>query len=82
MPNSLRPEDAHEEAEVLLPWYATGQLEPDERALVENHLKSCAECKRLWWSSSSGRGSSLTRVSDGGSSSGSGHRARALSALR
>jgi len=47
MPNPLRPQDAHEEAEVLLPWYATGQLEPGERALVENHLESCAECKRL-----------------------------------
>src|SRR6266550_177105 len=47
MPNPPPPQDAHEEAEVLLPWYATGQLEPGERALVENHLESCAECKRL-----------------------------------
>src|SRR5436305_15001843 len=47
MPNQLRPEEAHEEAELLLPWYATGQLEADEHARVENHLKSCAECNRL-----------------------------------
>jgi anti-sigma factor RsiW len=36
----------HEEAEALLPWYATGQLEGDERALVERHLASCLACQR------------------------------------
>jgi anti-sigma-K factor RskA len=46
MPSPVRPETAHEEAEALLPWYATGQLEPADRALVERHLESCAECQR------------------------------------
>lgn len=36
----------HKEAEELLPWYATGQLEPEESALVEKHLSSCAHCRR------------------------------------
>lgn len=38
--------NAHDEAEALLPWYATGQLERDERALVERHLTSCVACQR------------------------------------
>ena len=40
------PANAHGEAEALLPWYATGQLEGDERALVERHLASCVVCQR------------------------------------
>jgi len=36
----------HKEAEELLPWYATGQLEPEEFALVDKHLASCAHCRR------------------------------------
>jgi anti-sigma factor RsiW len=36
---------AHDPAEELLPWYATGQLDPEERAQVERHLYSCAECR-------------------------------------
>lgn len=36
----------HHDAEELLPWYATGQLEGDELALVEQHLSSCAHCRR------------------------------------
>ena len=36
----------HKEAEELLPWYATGQLEPEEVALVDDHLASCAHCRR------------------------------------
>lgn len=35
----------HDEAEMLLPWYATGQLEPSDRLLVERHLSSCADCR-------------------------------------
>lgn len=35
----------HDEAETLLPWYATGQLEPSDRLLVERHLSSCADCR-------------------------------------
>ncbi|MGE5562676.1 MAG: zf-HC2 domain-containing protein [Bacillota bacterium] len=38
--------NGHKEAEELLPWYATGQLEPEEQALVEKHLSSCAHCRR------------------------------------
>jgi anti-sigma factor RsiW len=37
---------AHDQAEELLPWYATGKLEPADRALVEEHLASCARCQR------------------------------------
>lgn len=35
----------HDEAEILLPWYATGQLEPQDRLVVERHLSSCATCR-------------------------------------
>ena len=38
--------DPHGEAESLLPWYATGQLDTDDRAIVEAHLSSCAHCQR------------------------------------
>jgi hypothetical protein len=47
MPDPIRPDEhSHDEAEDLLPWYVTGQLEPSERALVEHHLASCAHCQR------------------------------------
>lgn len=47
MPNPIQTEvSPHDAAEELLPWYATGRLEPDERALVEQHLSSCAHCRR------------------------------------
>ena len=36
----------HHDAEELLPWYATGQLEGPELALVEEHLSGCAHCRR------------------------------------
>lgn len=36
----------HHDAEELLPWYATGQLEGAELALVEEHLSGCAHCRR------------------------------------
>lgn len=39
-------ENEHREAEELLPWYATGQLEADERRKVEEHLDSCGHCRR------------------------------------
>jgi hypothetical protein len=37
--------DPHEEAEELLPWYATGQLDRDEASRVEQHLLACAKCR-------------------------------------
>jgi len=37
---------AHEQAQLLLPWHASGTLEPDEAALLEAHLAECAECRR------------------------------------
>ena len=37
--------DLHEEALMLLPWYATGQLDQEERAAVEAHLAVCAACQ-------------------------------------
>lgn len=38
--------DPHEQAEELLPWYATGELDAAEHALVEAHLAACARCQR------------------------------------
>lgn len=47
MPNRIETEvQPHHDAEELLPWYATGQLERDEMALVEQHLANCAHCRR------------------------------------
>ena len=47
MPEQIHSEtNTHKEAEELLPWYASGQLEPEEQALVEKHLASCAHCRR------------------------------------
>ena len=47
MPEPIQTEiTPHHEAEELLPWYATGQLEGDELTLVEQHLSSCAYCRR------------------------------------
>jgi len=37
--------DTHAEVEQLLPWYATGELDADERLRVERHLESCALCR-------------------------------------
>jgi hypothetical protein len=44
MPSILN-RDPHDEAEVLLPWYATGQLEEPDRVRVEDHLASCSDCR-------------------------------------
>ena len=38
--------DIHAEAEELLPWYATGQLDAADRSRVETHLSVCARCQR------------------------------------
>jgi len=38
--------DPHEQAEELLPWYATGQLDEADRSLVDAHLAACARCQR------------------------------------
>src|SRR5437868_6616245 len=38
-------EQAHDEAEALLPWYASGRLDADDRLIVERHLASCAGCR-------------------------------------
>src|SRR3954452_8368998 len=47
MPDPIRTDDQpHDEAEALLPWYATGQLDAADRTLVEQHLASCAQCQR------------------------------------
>jgi anti-sigma factor RsiW len=46
MPKPIETEVPHHDAEELLPWYVTGQLEGDELDFVENHLSSCAHCRR------------------------------------
>ena len=38
--------DPHDQAEELLPWYATGQLDEADRSIVEAHLAACARCQR------------------------------------
>lgn len=35
----------HDEAELLLPWYAMGQLDEADRVRFESHLYSCASCR-------------------------------------
>jgi len=46
MPNSnLFEQPPHDEAEELIPWYATGQLDATDRARVERHLYACASCR-------------------------------------
>lgn len=40
--NAFEP---HDEAELLLPWYAMGQLDERDRARFEDHLYSCASCR-------------------------------------
>ena len=44
MPSILN-RNPHDEAEELLPWYATGQLEEADRIRVEDHLTSCSDCR-------------------------------------
>jgi hypothetical protein len=39
------PPDRHEQAQTLMPWYVNGELEGDEREMVEGHLRVCAECR-------------------------------------
>ncbi|HKX92928.1 MAG TPA: anti-sigma factor [Sphingomicrobium sp.] len=46
MSNPAFNDAVHDEAEELLPWYATGQLNPADRGAVERHLASCARCQR------------------------------------
>ena len=36
----------HHDAEELIPWYLTGQLDDEDLAMVEHHLSSCAHCRR------------------------------------
>ncbi|MFC5743534.1 zf-HC2 domain-containing protein [Dyella tabacisoli] len=36
----------HVEVERLLPWLVNGTLQDNERALVEQHLAECAQCRR------------------------------------
>jgi anti-sigma factor RsiW len=37
--------DRHRETQTLLPWYVTGQLQDEERARVDAHLRDCPECQ-------------------------------------
>jgi anti-sigma-K factor RskA len=38
-------DDQHQSTEMLLPWYAAGQLEGQDRAAVEAHLDACSQCR-------------------------------------
>ena len=47
MPDPIHSElNPHKQAEELLPWYATGELEAGDQTLVEQHLSTCAHCRR------------------------------------
>jgi len=37
--------DAHQETQLLLPWYVTGRLETADKARVEAHLGACSKCQ-------------------------------------
>jgi hypothetical protein len=39
------PNDPHRETQLLLPWYAAGRLDGEERARIEAHLRTCARCR-------------------------------------
>jgi hypothetical protein len=43
---NLTEQKPHSEAEELLPWYASGQLDQADRAKVDAHLSSCAYCRQ------------------------------------
>jgi anti-sigma-K factor RskA len=36
----------HEAADALLPWYATGEIDAHDRAVVETHLAGCGQCRQ------------------------------------
>jgi hypothetical protein len=46
MSDPIRTDAPHDEAEELLPWFATGQLDEADRARIERHLAACADCRR------------------------------------
>jgi hypothetical protein len=39
------PTDPHREVELLVPWYATDQLDEADRARLDRHLPECAVCR-------------------------------------
>lgn len=39
------PDEQHEAIQLLLPWYASGQLDLAERTRVAEHLARCADCR-------------------------------------
>jgi hypothetical protein len=41
----MNEQEAHDQAEALLPWFVTGRLDECDRALIEAHLECCAECR-------------------------------------
>ena len=46
MGDLLQLRDAHEQAQLLLPWRVNGTLEPSDAALLDAHLAECVECRR------------------------------------
>jgi len=36
----------HREVSELLPWYANGTIEEEERGAIADHLRDCAQCRR------------------------------------
>ncbi len=39
-------EDEHRQAQLNLPWYVNGRLDPDERSRLEAHLSRCVQCQQ------------------------------------
>lgn len=42
----MRDPAQHQAADALLPWYATGEIDAHDRAVVETHLHACSECRQ------------------------------------
>ena len=45
MGDLLQLRDAHEQAQMLLPWSVNGTLEPGDAAVFEAHMADCRECR-------------------------------------
>jgi hypothetical protein len=42
----MKAERSHGDLTELIPWYANGTLSAEERAMVEEHLKTCGACRQ------------------------------------
>ena len=45
MMNEIHSSTDHEALELLLPWYVNGTLDAAERAMLQQHLQDCGDCR-------------------------------------